>query len=539
MGPRDERRAGLLFKIGSDYVLRHSLRGFKSLREDSERLLQSTGWHGIGTHEDFARQTYDAVVVGSGPNGLAAAITIARAGRTVLVLEGQPDIGGGTRSAELTLPGFMHDVCSAVHPMGLISPFFRTLPLAEHGLEWIQPAAPLAHPLDDGTAVLLEMSIEKTAQGMGEDGRRYAGLMTPIVSDWPKLEPLVLGPPRFPRHPIAAARFGLKAIRSARGFANSTFKDARARALFAGLAAHSILPLERMPSAAFGLVLGAVAHRVGWPIARGGSQSIANALASYLRSLGGEIVTGFNVGSLEQLPPTQTILFDVTPRQLLHIDGLRFPAGFRRSLEAYRYGPGVCKVDWALDGPIPWKAEECARAGTVHLGGTLEEIAASERAPWEGTICDKPFVLLAQPTLFDPTRAPNGKHIAWAYCHVPNGSVVDAMPRIEDQVERFAPGFRRQILSKSVLLTSDLERHNANLVGGDIGGGVADLSQLFLRPTWRLYGTPAKHIYLCSSSTPPGGGVHGMCGHFAAREALLNFNPAHDGFGPARSGNTN
>ncbi|MDQ2925220.1 MAG: NAD(P)/FAD-dependent oxidoreductase, partial [Acidobacteriota bacterium] len=360
----------------------------------------------------------------------------------------------------------------------------------------------------------------------GEDGRRYAGLMASIVSDWPKLETLVLGPPRLPLHPIAAARFGLKAIRSASGFANSTFKDARARALFAGLAAHSILPLERMPSAAFGLVLGAVAHRVGWPIARGGSQSIANALASYLRSLGGEIVTGFNVESLEQLPPTRTILFDVTPRQLLHIDGLRFPAGFRRSLEAYRYGPGVCKVDWALDGPIPWKAEECARAGTVHLGGTLEEIAASERAPWEGTISDRPFVLLAQPTLFDPTRAPAGKHIAWAYCHVPNGSVVDATARIEDQVERFAPGFRNRILGKSVMLTPDLERHNANLVGGDIGGGAADLKQLFLRPTWRLYGTPAKQVYLCSSSTPPGGGVHGMCGHFAAREALRDFGAA-------------
>jgi phytoene dehydrogenase-like protein len=467
-----------------------------------------------------SRSGYDAVIIGSGPNGLAAAITIAQAGHSVLVFEGQESIGGGTRSAELTLPGFKHDVCSAVHPMGLLSPFFRTLPLAEHGLQWIHPDAPLAHPLDDGTAVLLERSLERTAENLGADGKRYSRIIGPLVSDWPKLESLLLGPPSLPRHPLAAARFGLQAMRSACGFAKGVFRGQPARALFAGIAAHSILPLEQMPSAAFGLVLGAVGHMVGWPIARGGSASIANALASYLRSLGGEIVTSSPVESVDRLPPSKVVLCDVTPKQLAKIAGRHFPSAFNRNLERYRYGPGVCKVDWALDAPIPWKAEACARAGTVHLGGTLDEIAASERAPWKGEIADHPFVLLSQPTLFDSTRAPAGKHIAWAYCHVPNGSSIDVSDRIEMQVERFAPGFRSRILKRSVLLTADMQRGNPNLVGGDISGGAADLSQFFFRPTMRLYRTPAKNIYICSSSTPPGGGVHGICGNVAARLAL-------------------
>lgn len=472
------------------------------------------------TSMQFARSSYDAVVIGSGPNGLAAAITVAQAGHSVLVLEGQEHIGGGTRSQELTLPGFKHDVCSAVHPTGLLSPFFRTLPLAAHGLEWIHPGAPLAHPLDDGTAVMLERSLEQTAANLGSDDQRYAEVMTPLVSNWDTLAPLLLGSRRFPKHPFAAAHFGLSAMRSASGFARSAFREQRARALFAGNAAHSILPLEKMPTAAFGLVFAAMGHMVGWPIARGGSSSIANALASYLRSLGGEIGVNSMIESLDQLPPARIVLCDVTPRQLLRIAGPRFPQPFRHKLEQYRYGPGVCKVDWALDSPIPWKAEACARAGTVHLGGTLDEIAASERAPWHGEIAATPFVLLSQPTLFDSTRAPAGKHIAWAYCHVPNGSSADVSERIEMQVERFAPGFRKRILKRSTLLTSDLERGNPNLVGGDINGGSAELGQLFLRPTARIYRTAAKNIYICSSSTPPGGGVHGMCGNLAARLAL-------------------
>jgi phytoene dehydrogenase-like protein len=466
------------------------------------------------------QRQFDAIVIGSGPNGLAAAITIAQAGRSVLVIEGRETIGGGTRSLELTLPGFLHDVCSAVYPMALGSPFFRTLPLREHGLDWIQPGAPLAHPFDDGTAVVVERSVEATAANLGADASAYAHLMAPLVRDWSKIEPTVLGPLAFPAHPIAAARFGLPALRSASSLARSAFRTAKARAVFAGIAAHSILPLEKMPSAAFGLVLGITAHAVGWPIARGGSQKIAEALGSCLRSLGGEIVTGTLIESLAQLPKARIVLCDVTPRQLLPITGSRFPSGFQRSLERYRYGPGSCKVDWALDGAIPWTAEGCNRAATVHLGGSLEEIEASERAPWQGQHAEKPFILLVQPTLFDSTRAPAGKHIAWAYCHVPNGSTLDRSEQIENQVERFAPGFRKRILKRSVIPAASLALHNPNLVGGDVAGGVADMDQLVFRPTWRRYRTPAKNIYICSSSTPPGGGVHGMCGHLAARAAL-------------------
>ena len=459
-------------------------------------------------------------MIGSGPNGLAAAITIAQAGRSVLVLEGQETIGGGTRSAELTLPGFLHDVCSAVHPMGIASPFFRTLPLVAHGLEWVHPSAPLAHPLDDGKAVLVERSIEETAANLGEDDERYVRFMKPFVSDWPKLESILSGPLAAARHPIASAGFGRVAARSATSVARAAFRGVRARALFAGLAAHSTLPLDQVPSAAIGLVLGIAAHSAGWPFARGGSRKIAEALASYLCSLGGEIITNSRVESLDQLPPAGIVLCDVTPRQLLQIAGSRLPSGFHRKLSRYRYGPGVCKLDWALDGPIPWKADACTRAGTVHVGGTIEEIEASESAAWNGDLSERPFVLLAQPSLFDPTRAPAGKHVAWAYCHVPNGSDFDMTERIENQIERFAPGFRNQILKRSVMTPNDLQLRNPNLVGGDIGGGAANLSQFLFRPTWRRYRTPRRGLYLCSSSTPPGGGVHGLCGHLAALTTL-------------------
>jgi phytoene dehydrogenase-like protein len=471
-------------------------------------------------------RSYDAIIVGSGPNGLAAAIVLARAGRSVLVREANENIGGGARSAELTLPGFVHDVCSAVHPLAAGSPFFRTLPLREHGLEFIYPPAPLAHPLDDGTAILLERSVEGTSETLDEpDAASYRKLMHPLVSSWSLLESELLGPIHLPRHPLALARFGLRALRSARGLAESWFEGTRARALFAGLAAHSMLPLERIPSAAFALVLGITGHAVGWPVTRGGAQKITDALASYLRSLGGEMVTGARVESLDDLPPARVILCDVTPRQFLRIAGHRLPEGYKRKLERYVYGPAAYKIDWALDGPIPWKAKECARAATVHLGGTFEEIAASERAPWEGKHAERPFVLLAQPSLFDPTRAPAGKHTVWAYCHVPNGSSFEMTERIERQIERFAPGFRMRVLARSVMPPAELERKNTNLVGGDINGGAQTLRQLFTRPVLRLnpYSTPTKGLYICSSSTPPGGGVHGMCGYMAARAALNDF----------------
>jgi phytoene dehydrogenase-like protein len=465
---------------------------------------------------------YDAVVVGSGPNGLAAAVELARNGRSVAVLEAEESIGGGARSAELTLPGFVHDLGSAIHPLGYASPFFRQLPLAEHGLEWVHPLAPLVHPFDDGTTASLERSVEATAAGLGEDAGAYRDLMQPLADDAERIVASFLDPVRPPHHPLALASTGLRAVRPARAVAESVFRGQRARALFAGNAAHSFLPLEKRPSALFGFVLGTLGHAVGWPLPRGGSQKIADALASYLLSLGGEIYTGARVEDVNEVPRTRAVIFDVTPRQLLKIAGDHFPKRYVGALSRYRYGPGVFKADFALDGPVPWSAQECLRAGTVHLGGTLDEIAAGEAAVWRGEHPERPFVLLAQQSLFDDARAPEGKHTVWAYCHVPNGSTFDMTRRIESQIERFASGFRQRILAKNTANTSELQHTNANLVGGDINGGVMDLRQLLARPVARSnpYSTPAAGLYLCSSSTPPGGAVHGVNGYLAARSAL-------------------
>jgi phytoene dehydrogenase-like protein len=474
-----------------------------------------------GPYDWFLIMLGPATIVGAGPNGLAAAIVLAGAGFNVDVREAASIAGGGARSAELTLPGFIHDLGSAVHPMAVASPFFSTLPLAEAGLRWIAPSAELAHPLDDGTAVTLERGVADTASQLGSDAAAYRHLFAPLLESWDDLRHDLLKAIGWPKHPIAMARFGLLGLRSARSIAASHFEGFRARALFAGLAAHSFLPLEAPMSAAFGLVLGVAGHAVGWPIPQGGAQSIADALVSCLRKAGGAVATNAPVHSLRGLRPP--ILLDVTPRQFLAMGGEEIPTAFRRQLERYRYGPGVFKVDWALSQPIPWRAPECLRAGTVHLGGTFDEIAASERMPRTGAMSDRPFVLLTQPTLFDPTRAPAGKHVAWAYCHVPNGWSGSALEAIESQVERFAPGFRECILARAVFNTQAMQAWNANLVGGDINGGSFSGLQFFLRPTWRQYATPLRGVYLCSSSTPPGGAVHGMCGYWAAQWALKRY----------------
>jgi phytoene dehydrogenase-like protein len=468
------------------------------------------------------RPRYDAVVVGAGPNGLAAAITLARANRSVLVVEASATVGGGCRTAPLTLAGYRHDVCAAVFPLAVGAPLLRSLPLADYGMEWIYPPAALAHPLPDGRAAVLERSLAATAATLGRDGEAWRRLIAPLARRWAALAGDIFAPARVPRHPLLLARFGLPALLPACALAMWAFRGASAQALLAGMSAHAMLPLEQPPSAAIGLVLGALGHAVGWPFARGGAQTLADALAAYLQALGGEIRTGVEVRALDELPPARAVLCDVTPIQLLKLGGDRLPVGYRRALARFRYGPGVCKVDFALDGPIPWRAAECTRAGTVHVGGTLAEIAASERDVWRGEAPDRPFVLLAQPSLFDATRAPEGKQAIWAYCHVPNGSSCDMTTRIEAQIERFAPGFRDRILARSTLRACDMQRHNANDVGGDITGGVQDLFQLFTRPMPALdpYLTPVPGLYLCSSSTPPGAGVHGLCGYFAARAAL-------------------
>jgi phytoene dehydrogenase-like protein len=460
------------------------------------------------------------VVVGSGPNGLAAAITLARAGKSVRVIEGQPTLGGGTRSDALTLPGFVHDICSAIHPLAAGSPFFQTLPLSRLGLDLVQPGAPLVHPLDGGRAVVIERSVDATAAGLGSDGAAYTRLMSPLVKQHVIVMRDLFAPLRPSRHPLIMARFGLHALRSAASLARGQFTNDGTRAAFAGMAAHSMLPLTSAATAAVALVLGMLAHAYGWPIARGGSAHIPEALATHLRALGGQVETGTWVETADRLPDARTVLFDIAPRALVTIAGNRFPAGFRGALERFRYGPGVFKLDWALDGPIPWQAPACARAGTVHLGGSFAEVVESEATVGRGQVAEHPFVLLAQQSLFDPTRAPAGKHTGWAYCHVPSGSTVDMTDRIEAQVERFAPGFKNRILARHVMSPADVERYNPNFVGGDINCGLADLRQLFIRPTPRLYSTPDRQLYICSAATPPGGGVHGMCGVFAARTAL-------------------
>jgi phytoene dehydrogenase-like protein len=465
---------------------------------------------------------YDAVVVGAGPNGLAAAIVLARAGLRVLVREAAEEPGGGARTEALTLPGFAHDVCSAVHPLGIGSPFFRRLPLAAHGLEWIQPPAPVAHPFDDGTAVLMERSTAAMEPQLGPDAPAWQALMDPFVARWEQLFADALGPLKVPRHPLLLARFGLAALPSTTWLTRRLFRHSRARALFGGMAAHATLRLSRPPSAAFGMVLGIAGHAVGWPIPRGGSKSITSALVSYFRSLGGALLTGVPVASLDELPPARAVLLDLTPRQILRLGATDLPTGYQAQLERYQYGLGTFKVDWALDAPIPWRAPEAARAATVHLGGTLEEIDRGREQESAGQPAEQPYVLLVQPSLFDPSRAPAGKHVGWAYCHVPNGSTADMTERLEAQVERFAPGFRNRILARHVMRPADLERHNPNLVGGDINGGEATLLQLFFRPALRPipYATPNPKLFICSSSTPPGGGVHGMGGYYAARIAL-------------------
>lgn len=470
------------------------------------------------------KHDYDAVIVGSGPNGLAAAILLQQNGLSVLLLEGKNEIGGGLRSAELTLPGFTHDICSAIHPLAVGSPFFQQLPLEEHGLEYIYPPIAAAHPFDNSTAAVLKHSVEETAKLLGADEQAYLQLMTPIVNDWPSIAPDVLGPLHFPKHPLAMARFGFPALTSAAHLAKR-FKTKEAKGLLAGMAAHAIQPLTNSATSAIALVLMANGHLKGWPLPKGGSNRIANALASYFVSIGGKIETGVNVASLQQLPSSGAVLFDVSPRQLLQIAGHRFSAIYKWQLERYRYGMGVFKMDWALDDPIPFKAESCKTAGTVHIGGTLQEIVDSEQQIWNGKHSEKPYVLLAQQSLFDSTRAPAGKQTAWAYCHVPNGSTVDMTAIIESQIERFAPGFKERILAKHTLNTLQIEDYNPNYIGGDINGGVIDLGQLFTRPAlrWSPYKTSARGLYLCSASTPPGGGVHGMCGYYAAKRVLKDM----------------
>jgi phytoene dehydrogenase-like protein len=472
-----------------------------------------------------------ALVIGSGPNGLSAAIALLQHGVEVEVREAAGHLGGGLHTEELTLPGFLHDVCATVQPLAVGSPFFRSLDL---GVDWVHPDAPAAHPLDDGTAVMLERGIAETADGLGRDGAAYRRLVEPLVESWDELAPMLLArlPPQ-PRRTFRATRaagFGplaagaRAALGDARSVAESLFQTERAQAWFAGHCAHSMLPLERRPSAGFGLALAVLGHAVGWPFARGGSSRLADALSARIRELGGSLATDSPV---DELPQDRLVLADVVPRELLRLAGGRLPERYDRRLRGYRHGPGAFKVDWALDGPIPWSAPECRRAGTVHLGGTLDEISHSEWAAWSGREAERPFVLLVQQTVFDDTRAPTGKHSAWAYCHVPNGSTFDMTERIEAQVERYAPGFRDLVLARHTIAPAEFEARNRNLVGGDLNGGAMDLGQLLFRPARRFtpYGTPLEGVYLCSSSTPPGGGVHGMCGYWAAQAALRAARP--------------
>lgn len=469
-----------------------------------------------------SEETFDAVVIGSGPNGLAAAVELARSGASVVVLEGSGSIGGSTRTEEITLPGFRHDTGSAAHTMGIVSPFFSRLPLADFGLEWIQGGASVAHPLDDRPAVMHWRSIERTCEGLGIDGPAYRRLVEPFLRDPHALLRDGLGPLGWPERPVQFARFGLTGFWPSIWLCRALFREEAARALFAGCASHSVLSLSHPLTSAMALMFLIVGHLEEWPVARGGSIAITTALARYLESLGGSIRTGVMVRSSRELPAARVYLFDTDPVQLANIAGGALPEGFKRRLRRYRYGPGVFKVDWALDGPIPWTDSTCLEASTVHVSGTAAETAASESAMWRGVEAERPFLIVVQQSQFDPTRAPEGKHTGYAYCHVPHGSTFDMTERIEAQMERFAPGFRDLILARHRTDTADLQRVNPNCVGGAITGGVADLGQFFTRPVFRLdpYGTPNPRVYLCSASTPPGGGVHGMCGYHAARSAL-------------------
>ena len=471
-----------------------------------------------------AGHDFDAVVIGSGPNGLGAAIELAREGARVLVVEAADEIGGGTRTAELTLPGFRHDVCSAVHPMGILSPFYKQLPLAEHGLEWILPPVSVAHPMPDGEAVLISKSLEETAAGLGlpGDARAYERLVGPFLKNADGLLGDVMAPLRMPKHPVQMTRFGLRAIFSANRLARLCFRGERGRALLAGCAGHSVLPLTQPLTAALGLIFAVTAHVEDWPVAAGGSTSVTQALASYFRSLGGQIETGRRIERMTDLPSSKVVLFDTAPHALASIAADDLPAGYRRRLGRYRYGPGVFKVDWALDGPIPWSDPRCLEASTVHVGGTLEEICASEADMWHGRHSERPYLILCQQSQFDPSRAPAGQQTGYAYCHVPAGSTVDRTEAIEAQIERFAPGFRDRILARNTMTAMDFERYNPNYKGGAITGGVADAFQLFNSPVTRLdpYSTPNPRLFICSAATPPGGGVHGLCGYWAARSAL-------------------
>jgi phytoene dehydrogenase-like protein len=470
------------------------------------------------------KRDYDAVVVGSGPNGLSAAIELQRHGLSVLIIESKHETGGGLRTAELTLPGFRHDVCSAIHPLAAGSPFFNTLPLDQHGLKFIYPEVAAAHPFDDGSAAVLYNDIQKTMAGLGADAPTYNRLIGTTVSDWQHIVKDILAPLSIPSNPFKMAAFGLNALPPASHLVKK-FSTRNGKGLWAGMAAHSIQPLTNISTSAIALVLMAVAHVKGWPLPERGSSSIADALVSYFKLLGGKIQTGLHVTSLNQLPSAHAVLFDITPRQLLQIAGEQFSSLYKTQLRNFRYGAGVFKIDWALDAPIPFTAQAARNAGTVHIGNTYDEIAAYEEGIWNNRIGEKPFILLAQPSIFDPTRAPQGKHTAWAYCHVPNGSVQDRTDAIEKQVERFAPGFRERILARHTFNTMQLEEYNNNYIGGDINGGVLDIGQLFTRPAlrWSPYRTSADGLYICSSSTPPGGGVHGMCGYHAARRAIRDL----------------